>query len=199
MAKRSVRLQSPRARFEEPSDAELVRRFLAGDELAFNELYSRHRQRMYEDALVLLKGDPDVAEEIVEVCWLKVLRNLSTFNGRGAFEGWVYRILRNLIKDQYKKGAYKYCETFPPGFEFEEWCPPHPSLDPLEQLIQKEEVDRVMARLGSLPTSLHMSFVLVHIEGRPYGEVAGMLDTTVGALKMRIHRARLALQEVVTR
>ena len=199
MAKRSVRVQSSDAMVLGPSDRELVQRFLSGDELAFNELYNRHSRELLKFAFQLLKGDEDAAEEISEMCWLKVLRNMHTFNGRGSFQGWAVTILRNIFKDRFKRGSYKYCETFPPGFEFEEWCPAHPSLDPLEQLILKEEAARVMQRLGNLPKPLSQTFVMACIEGRPYTEISQILNVEVGAIKMRLHRARRALREVVTR
>lgn len=182
-----------------PSDQELVRRFLSGDEFAFNELYNRHRKDLFQFAFQLLGGDEDAAEEITELCWLRVLRSIRTFNGRGTFRGWAGTILRNIFKDQFKKGAHKYCDTHPPDFEFEEWCPAHPSLDPLEQLILKGETARVMTRLGSLPKPLSQVFVLACIEGRSYTEISEMLNVQVGAIKMRLHRAKLALREVVAR
>lgn len=197
MARRSVRVQNSDAKVLEPSDQELVQRFVAGDEFAFNELYNRHCRTLLKLAFQLLKGDEDAAEEITEVCWIKILRSLHTYNGRGSFLGWAGRILQNVRKDQFKKGAYKYCKTYPPDFEFEEWCPAHPSPDPLEQLILKEETDRVMKRLGSLPRPLSQALIMACIEGRSYTEISKILDVQVGAIKMRLHRARLALRETV--
>ena len=182
-----------------PSDQELVKRFVAGNEFAFNELYNRHRKTLFKLAFQLLHGDEDAAEEIAELCWLKVLRSIHTYDGRGSFLGWAGRILQNLHKDQFKRGAYKYCKTYPPDFEFEEWCPAHPSLDPLEQLVLKEETARVMTRLGSLPKPLSQAFIMACIEGRSYTEISKILDVRVGAIKMRLHRAKLALREVVAR
>ncbi|TSC65618.1 MAG: RNA polymerase sigma factor, sigma-70 family [Candidatus Doudnabacteria bacterium Gr01-1014_77] len=197
MAKRSVSVRSPDAMVLGASDQELVQRFLAGDEFAFKELYNRNRKSLLEFAFQLVGGDSDAAEEISETCWLKILRSLDTFSGRGSFRGWAGTILRNIFKDQFKKGEYKYCETHPPCFEFEEWCPAHPSMDPLEELIYNEEMDRVMARLGSLPDGIRRTFVIVHFEGRSYNEAARLLRINVGALKMRLVRARRALREVI--
>ncbi|MHB8871398.1 MAG: RNA polymerase sigma factor [Candidatus Doudnabacteria bacterium] len=198
MAKRFVQLQDFRAKVEEPSDAELVRRYGQGDESAFNTLYYRHTHNLTKAAMIVLHGDRDMVEEMVEACWLKVLRSLDTFKGSGTFKAWVTRILHNLIKDQYKRGHYKYCETFPPEFEFEEWCPQHHTLDPLEQLILKEEMALIMARLGSLPDGIRRTFVIVHLEGHSYDEAASLLRINIGALKMRLVRARRALREVIT-
>ena len=53
------------------------------------------------------------------------------------------------------------------------------------------------AALAKLPTSLREAFVMKHVEGRSYEEMADFLNTTVGALKMRVHRAREALQALL--
>ena len=51
--------------------------------------------------------------------------------------------------------------------------------------------------LASLPASLREAFVMKHVEGRSYEEMAELLETSVGALKMRVHRAREALQKLL--
>jgi RNA polymerase sigma-70 factor, ECF subfamily len=66
-----------------------------------------------------------------------------------------------------------------------------------------EDLDRSELRLdldqalGSLAPSLREAFVMKHVEGRSYEEMAELLGTTVGALKMRVHRAREALQALL--
>jgi RNA polymerase sigma-70 factor (ECF subfamily) len=56
------------------------------------------------------------------------------------------------------------------------------------------DLDRALQRL---PASLREAFVMKHVEGRSYEEMAILLETTVGALKMRVHRAREALQALL--
>jgi len=51
--------------------------------------------------------------------------------------------------------------------------------------------------LATLPASLREAFIMKHVEGRSYEEMADLLGTTVGALKMRVHRAREALQALL--
>ena len=51
--------------------------------------------------------------------------------------------------------------------------------------------------MARLPESLREAFVMKHVEGRSYEEMAILLETTVGALKMRVHRAREALQALL--
>ena len=73
----------------------------------------------------------------------------------------------------------------------------------LELATPDEELDRSELRsdldraLATLPGSLREAFVMKHVEGRSYEEMADLLGTTVGALKMRVHRAREALQALL--
>ena len=60
--------------------------------------------------------------------------------------------------------------------------------------IRNLHLDRALA---SLPASLREAFVMKHVEGRSYEEMAELLNTSVGALKMRVHRAREALQKLL--
>ncbi len=197
MAKRSVRFNGSDAVVLGPSDSELIQRFLGGEESAFNELYSRHYGWLFKTALKLFSGDADAAEEIVEVCWLKVLRNIRGFNGSGTFDGWVSRMLYNLFKDQFKKGEYKHCEQVPGNVEFEEWCPADSSLDPLEQLILKEENELLLRCLNSLSRPLSQVVYLACFEEMKYKDIAKALNVNEGAVKMRLHRARLLLAQAV--
>ena len=65
-------------------------------------------------------------------------------------------------------------------------------------LLDRGEMRRDLdGALQSLPSSLREAFVMKHVEGRSYEEMAVLLDTTVGALKMRVHRAREALQALL--
>ncbi|MFM8781392.1 MAG: RNA polymerase sigma factor, partial [Gemmatimonadota bacterium] len=67
-----------------------------------------------------------------------------------------------------------------------------------EEELDRGEMRRDLDRaLAALPDSLREAFVMKHVEGRSYEEMADLLDATVGALKMRVHRAREALQKLL--
>jgi RNA polymerase sigma-70 factor (ECF subfamily) len=64
--------------------------------------------------------------------------------------------------------------------------------------LERSELRAVLnSAIGKLPESLREAFVLKHVEGRSYEEIAELLDTSVPALKMRVHRAREALKDAL--
>lgn len=197
MAKKCARLLSSRAKVLGPSDEELVQKYRDGDESAFKVLYDRHVRVLTKIALSMTYDDIDKAEDAVELCWLKVFRFIHTFKDQGDLKAWVIRVLRNVIKDYCKQGSYKYCVPLPKDDDLVGLADPR--RDPLEEMIRKEDATRLLAELQGVPDSVRMIFFMVHVEERSYEEVARIQNTTVGAVKMRVHRAKRALQQAVTR
>lgn len=197
MAKKRIRLLSSRAKVLEPSDEELVQKYRAGDESAFKVLYDRHVRVLTKIALSMTYDDIDKAEDAVELCWLKVFRSIHTFKEQGVFKAWIIRVLRNIIKDYAKQGRHKYCISLPESDNLRYLA--DPARDPLEEMIREEDATRLLAELRGVPDSVRLIFFMVHVEERSYEEVARIQNTTVGAVKMRVHRAKRALQQAVTR
>ena len=134
------------------ADQAVIDRVIAGDRNAFGILIQRYSDPLYRHAFGMT-GSADVAEDILQVSFIKAFHHLAEVRGR--FDAWVFRIVANGCKDWLKN-------------------------------IRR-----------SLPASLREAFVMKHVEGRSYEEMAVLLDATVGALKMRVHRAREALQKLL--
>ena len=88
------------ARAEALHDAELVRRFNAGDETAFVEIITRYREKMYAIALSVLHNTAD-AEEIAQDTFIRAHRGLARFRGDSALSTWLHRITLNLSRNRY--------------------------------------------------------------------------------------------------
>jgi RNA polymerase sigma-70 factor (ECF subfamily) len=166
------------------SDQAIIGRVLAGNRDAFRTLISRYSDPLYRHALCMT-GSPDVAEDILQMSFIKAFQHLAEVRGR--FDAWVFRIVANGCKDWLKnirRTHLSYDEDDQPSG----YATPEEDLDRTEL---KSDLDRALA---ALPASLREAFVMKHVEGRSYEEMADLLGTTVGALKMRVHRAREALQ-----
>ena len=166
------------------SDQAIIGRVLAGNRDAFRTLISRYSDPLYRHALCMT-GSPDVAEDILQMSFIKAFQHLAEVRGR--FDAWVFRIVANGCKDWLKnirRTHLSYDEDDQPSG----YATPDEELDRTEL---KSDLDRALA---ALPASLREAFVMKHVEGRSYEEMADLLGTTVGALKMRVHRAREALQ-----
>jgi RNA polymerase sigma-70 factor (ECF subfamily) len=170
---------------EQPdSDQDVIARVLAGSKDAFGILIERYSDPLYRHA-VGMTGSPDVAEDILQTSFIKAYQHLSEVRGR--FDAWVFRIVANACKD-WLKNIRRTHLSYDEDDQASSYSTPEEELDRNEL---RTDLDNALA---TLPPSLREAFVMKHVEGRSYEEMAVMLDTTVGALKMRVHRAREALQ-----
>ncbi len=183
-----VKLTQPSPQQEQAdADQAVIDRVLAGDRNAFGSLIQRYSDPLYRHA-VGMTGSPDVAEDILQVSFIKAYNHLSEVRGR--FDAWVFRIVANGCKD-WLKNIRRTHLSYEEDDQASGYETPEEELDRGEL---RSDLDRA---LSALPASLREAFVMKHVEGRSYEEMAVLLDTTVGALKMRVHRAREALQALL--
>ncbi len=169
---------------ERESDAELVARAMAGSDAAFSVLVDRYNDLLYRHAERML-GQADDAEDVVQSAWIKAFRNLGKCRDPERFGAWVFRIGANACKDAVKA---KRRENVP--------------LDSVGELesgdgdtaIRVDQRRRLASALARLPADQREAFLLKHLEGWSYEEMADQLGVRVSALKMRVHRAREELQ-----
>jgi RNA polymerase sigma-70 factor (ECF subfamily) len=172
---------------QENTDQLVIQRVLGGNRDAFKILITRYSDPLYRHALCMT-GSPDVAEDILQLSFIKAYQHLAEVRGR--FDAWVFRIVANGCKDWLKnirRSHLSYDEDDQPSA----YATPDEELDRTEL---RSDLDRALL---TLPASLREAFVMKHVEGRSYEEMADLLGTTVGALKMRVHRAREALQALL--
>jgi RNA polymerase sigma-70 factor (ECF subfamily) len=173
-------------------DGALVEQAVAGDLAAFNQLVARHQDHLY--ALVYrLVPDRDQAADAVQEAFFSAYRNLSTFRG-GSFRSWVGRIAVNAAMDLQRARKRRPSQPYP-ELEDESWQPPDaPTAEP-ENLSLAGERNRVLAAaLARLPVEQRACIVMFDVEGYDYGEIAGLMGISVGTVKSRIHRGRVALR-----
>ena len=172
---------------EVDSDQEDITRVIAGDRDAFSSLIRRYSDPLYRHALGMT-GSPDVAEDILQTSFIKAYNHLGEVRGR--FDAWLFRIVANGCKDWLKnirRTHVSYEEDDQPST----YATPDEDLDRTELRMDLDEA------LAQLAPSLREAFIMKHVEGRSYEEMADLLGTTVGALKMRVHRARESLQALL--
>jgi len=168
-------------------DQDIIQSVLAGNRDGFRILIGRYSDPLYRHALCMT-GSPDVAEDILQLSFIKAYQHLAEVRGR--FDAWVFRIVANGCKDWLKNIRRTH-------LSYEEDDQPSVYATPDEDLDRTELSQDLNRALSSLPSSLREAFVMKHVEGRSYEEMADLLGTTVGALKMRVHRAREALQALL--
>lgn len=179
--------QTPPAPESALTDEQVIERVLAGHRESFHILVTKYSDPLFRHALGMT-GSPDVAEDILQVSFIKAYQHLGEVRGR--FDAWLFRILANGCKDWLKNIRRTHVS-------YEEDDQPSHYATPDEDLDRSQLRDDLDAALRKLPPSLREAFVMKHVEGRSYEEMAELLRTTVGALKMRVHRAREALQALL--
>ena len=169
------------------SDQDVIARVLAGDRDSFAVLIGRYSDPLYRHALGMT-GSPDVAEDILQTSFIKAFHHLGEVRGR--FDAWLFRIVANGCKDWLKNIRRSH-------LSYDEDDQPSTFASPDEGLDRTELRQDLDAALAQLAPSLREAFIMKHVEGRSYEDMADLLGTTVGALKMRVHRAREALQTLL--
>src|SRR5690348_17758791 len=97
-------LDTPGPGRPEPSDAELLRRHLAGDTEAFGELFRRHRDRLWAVALRTV-CDPEEAADALQDAMISAFRRAGDFRGESAVTTWLHRIVVNASLDRLRRRA----------------------------------------------------------------------------------------------
>ena len=178
----------PRAAAAEPeADQLIIQRVLGGNRDAFRLLISRYSDPLYRHALCMT-GSPDVAEDILQLSFIKAYQHLAEVRGR--FDAWVFRIVANGCKDWLKNIRRSH-------LSYDEDDQPSSYATPDEELDRSELRTDLDSALAALPATLRGAVIMKHVGGRACEEMGVLVGTTVGALKMRGHRAREALQALL--
>ena len=173
---------------DQHADREIVARVIAGDRDVFRLLVRRYQDMLFRHA-VRMTSDRDVAADLVQAAFVKAYTNIARCRDPDRFGAWVYRILANACKDHLKSKRRKDVSIEDQTQLADSTV--NPAAD-LERTQLRKMLNRAVAQL---PDSLREAFVLKHVEGRSYEEMAETLGTSVPALKMRVHRARETLKE----
>lgn len=169
-----------------------------GDKAACACLVKRYSGQMYAVALRIV-DDPDDAEEVLQESFINACNKIDMFEGRSKLGTWLYRITTNTALMHLRKrrdNTVSLDEPQPTAEgdllprELGDW-----SVDPGQEALSGELRQVMEQAIHELPTTLRTTFVLRDIQGLNTEEAAEALGITPGAVKVRLHRARLALRE----
>ena len=187
--------------YAERTDAELVAITNAGDNRGFDELVRRYRDKVYRLSFKILRHEEDAAEALQDA-FLSAYRGLPRFKSESTFSTWLYRIATNasLMKYRKRREGHVSLEQSQNTDENAEMLQiPDWSTQPLKELLDSETREVMDEGIQRLPEELRTVFILRDIEDLSNAEVAQILDLTVAAVKSRLHRARIALRDRLTR
>ncbi len=169
-------------------DSSLVRRCVAGDTAAFEQLYRGHVGRVHGAILRLVGMDRARAEELTQDAFVRAWQKLSGFRHESAFSTWLYRLGVNTALMDLRG---KHDEVAAPDEELEfaaggevPFC-----------AGERGDIERAVSKL---PPRARAVLVLHDVEGWKHEEIANELGMAVGSSKAQLHRARGLLRRALT-
>ena len=169
------------------SDETLVREHLSGQAGAFEELFRRHRNRVYSLCYHVL-GNPEDAADAAQDAFLSAYRSLGGFKGKAAFSTWLHRVAVNAALDLARRRSHTATVPLDPKLH----------ADSTGDHARATETALVVAHaLAGLPLEFRAAVVLRDVQALSYEEAAAALDTPVGTAKSRVHRGRAMLAEAL--
>ncbi len=190
------------------SETVLIERLRDGDGSALEALMERYASRVYRVARGITRTDAD-AEEVVQDVFLSLARKIDSFEGRAALGTWIYRLATNaaLLKRRGKRAQLEVSlEEHLPTFKEDghregdrayllaDW-----SRTPEAELLDGEARAILSRAIDELPGPYRAVLVLRDVEELTNEEAARILGESVASVKSRLHRARMALREQLTR
>lgn len=159
-------------------DAELVARVCSGEQAAFDTLFQRHKQFVYNICYRVLASHED-ATDATQSAFLQAYNNIHSFRGGSKFRTWLYRIATNVAIGVARKQSKRTTVA----------------LDESHAAEQEPSCDRVWEVMLELPPELRTALVLFYIQGLSGRELAEALGCSEGAARTRLHRARKAFKK----
>lgn len=168
-------------------DSELVARCQAGDPAALRALFERERSRVH-GLLFRVVGSNTHMDDLLQETFLQVFRSLPSFRGESSLRTWIDRCAIRVAYAHFAKKARV------PGLEcVQDVDAQAPSAE--ERTSMREAVRRLYAELDRLEARQRTAFTLFAIENRSLREVAEIMESTLTTAKVRVWRARRALEQ----
>lgn len=177
------------------SDADLLRRHLEGDPVAFAAIINRHRRELF-NFLVRFLGDPALAEDVFQEAFLQLYLSAATFDQERRLKPWLFTIATNKARDALRSRTRR--QTAPldatvAGSEDDRgtYADLMPSNIPSPQEdAQNQETRQAVQRIvNEMPENLRAVLLLAYFHELPYKDVADILDLPLGTVKSRLHAA----------
>ena len=176
-------------------DLILLERARSGDLDAFNDLVACYQDHLFA-LVVRMVPDRDQASDAVQEAFFSAFRNLGSFRG-GSVRSWLSRICVNAAMDTQRAKKRRPVQPYP-ELDDESWQPPAgQEADPVATTMTTERTHVLNAALARITPDQRAAIVLFDVEGYDYAEIAEMTGVSLGTVKSRIHRGRLALRTLL--
>jgi RNA polymerase sigma-70 factor, ECF subfamily len=186
--------------------AALIRRCIAGDAAAWEEIVQRYHRRIY-NICYRFAGSGDDAQDLTQDVFIRMYKTLNSYDlERGAFMTWVTTITRNLLVDHFRKRKHdRMTDSLDtPASEHEDAMPlgdqiQDKALPPDARVQSRETSETVHHALQKLSPELREAVILRDLQDMDYKDIAHVLKVPEGTVKSRINRGRAELARLLQR
>jgi RNA polymerase sigma-70 factor (ECF subfamily) len=163
-------------------------------------MIKQYAPRVYAIAIRMVNSREE-AEEVLQETFISACKNITKFEGRSALGTWLHRIATNAALMRLRKRKLQEVSLDAPietkdgadvYREIQDWA-----FAPDDHAMNSEVRTTLEKAISELPETLRTVFVLREIEGYSTEETARMLDISISAAKVRLHRARLRLRQTL--
>jgi RNA polymerase sigma factor (sigma-70 family) len=168
----------------EATDHELMIAVRSGEVARLGELFERYNQRLY-GFFVRMTNQPALSEDLVQVVFYRILKYRHTYRDEGKFTAWIYHLARKVAADHFRKHANAAAPTDPVDLT------EHPDAGPAPDVkaSNADDLEILRTALTHLPLEHREVLVLSRLQNVEHKEIARLYECSVGAVKVRVHRA----------
>jgi RNA polymerase sigma-70 factor, ECF subfamily len=185
------------------SDQEVVQQAVAGREAAYREIIRRYQRPIYS-LIYRMVRNRELAEDLAQDTFIKMLNGIGSYRPEYKFSSWIFKIANNAAIDHLRR---RELDTLSldgsPHAEGTEAIEATTlqigdgAESQLDEVASKELGLQIESAIGHLRPEYRNCILLRHVEGRPYEEIAEILDLPLGTVKTYIHRARNELRALL--
>ena len=173
------------------SDHDLMLAVRDGELDALGELFERHHGRLY-GFLGKITGDRLAAEDIVQTVFQRILKYRHTYRDDGSFTAWMYHLARRCAADYFRKHNAAPAATDPA--DLQDFADARPNAG--DEAGKSDDHAFLHAALNRLDRDDREILLLSRFQEMSFAEIAGILECSVGAAKVRAHRALRELRDI---
>ncbi len=173
------------------SDEELVLQFRNGNLNSGSLLYSRYKSAIYSFCLRMLQ-DSEGAKDATQDTFMKMVTNIQGLKKGTAFKSWLFSVARNEVLMIVRRNKIV------PMEQFDDETIVFEQSTPISITMQSELREKIQEAMLRLKPAYREAYMLCEIEGFSYEEIATATGTTVSAVKSKLFKSRVALNEMLT-
>lgn len=189
--------------FSDATDQDVVLEARAGREVAYRELVRRYERPIFS-LIYRMVRDRELAEDLSQETFVKALNAIDSYRPEFKFSSWIFKIANNAAIDHLRRRELKtlsiegspHART-PEAMEATALQITSRDSGPLAYVEARELGGMIEEAISHLRPEYQSCILLRHVEGRPYEEIAEMLDLPLGTVKTYIHRARNELRKLL--